>query len=121
MNELKPRLAIAFHWFNEAGTRYNQLEGIRQTYDGPISMATDNLVWNIRKKVILERMAVITEEAWAVPGPGKAPAPDRTRKSEYTPWTLGHVYDTRDVEKETFDKFNKQFNLKPAPYKPEKP
>jgi hypothetical protein len=66
-------------------------------------------------------MAVITEEAWAVPGPGKAPPPDRTRKSEYTPWTLGHVYDTRDVEKETFDKFNKQFNLKPAPYKPEKP
>jgi ribonuclease Z len=121
MNELKPRLAIAFHWFNEEGTRYNQLEGIRQTYDGPISMATDNLVWNIRKKVILERMAVITEEAWAVPGPGKAPAPDRTRKSEYTPWTLGHVYDTSDVEKETFDKFNKQFNLKPAPYKPQKP
>ncbi len=121
MSELKPRLAIAFHWFNEEGTRYNQLEGIRQTYDGPISMATDNLVWNIRKKVILERMAVITEEAWAVPGPGKAPAPDRTRKSEYTPWTLGHVYDTSDVEKETFDKFNKQFNLKPAPYKPQKP
>jgi hypothetical protein len=50
-----------------------------------------------------------------------APAPDRTRKSEYTPWTLGHVYDTSDVEKETFDKFNKQFNLKPAPYKPQKP
>jgi hypothetical protein len=66
-------------------------------------------------------MAVITEEAWAVPGPGKQPDPDRTRKSEYTPFTLKHVYDTSDVEKATVDKFNKTFKLKPAPYKPQKP
>ena len=66
-------------------------------------------------------MAVITEEAWAVPGPGTQPGPDRTRKSEYTPWTLGHIYDTSVVEKETVDAFNKQFKLKPGPYKPQKP
>jgi ribonuclease Z len=121
MSQLKPRLAVAFHWFNEEGTRYHQLEGIRETYDGELSMATDNLVWNIRKNEIIERMAVITEEAWAVPGATKQPGPDRTRKSEYTPWTLGHVYDTSDVEKETVDEFNKEFKLKPAPYKPQKP
>jgi ribonuclease Z len=121
MSELKPRLAVAFHWFNEEGTRYNQFSGIRETYDGELSMATDNLVWNIRKKEIIERMAVITEEAWAVPGPGKQPDPDRTRKSEYTPFTLRGIYDTSDVEKETVDEFNKQFNLKPGPYKPQKP
>ena len=34
-------------------------------------MAIDNMVWNITPKGVQERMAVITEDAWSVPGTAK--------------------------------------------------
>ena len=68
MSLIKPRRAVAFHFFNEEGTRYAIYDAIRSTYDGPLSMATDNMVWNITKDAIRERMAVSPDEAWSVPG-----------------------------------------------------
>lgn len=75
MSEIKPRHAVGYHFFNEEGTRYAIYEGVRSTYDGPLSLAVDNMVWNITKDGITERMAVITEEAWSVPGAKEPPAP----------------------------------------------
>ncbi len=75
MSEIKPRHAVGYHFFNEEGTRYGIYDGIRTTYDGPLSMATDNMVWNITKDKITERMAVTTEEAWSVPGATPPPPP----------------------------------------------
>jgi ribonuclease Z len=121
MSDLKPRIAVAFHWFNEEGTRYNQFAGIRQTYDGPLSMATDNMVWNIRKDEIIERMAVSTDDAWDVEGPGEPNPPDLTRESEYTSDILRGMYDTTAAEKATADAYFKRFGLTPTRYKPEKP
>jgi ribonuclease Z len=73
MSTLEPSHAIAFHFFNEEGTRYGVYEGIRETYAGPLSMATDRMVWNITKDAIRERMATATDEAWGVPGTAKQP------------------------------------------------
>jgi hypothetical protein len=84
-------------------------------------MATDNMVWNIRKDGIEERMAVITDDAWDVPGPGIPPDPDRTRASEYTDYVLAGLFDTTEAERQTVDEFNKMFGLEPKPYKPKKP
>jgi len=68
MSEIKPRHAVAYHFFNEEGTRYGIYDGVRSTYDGPLSLATDNMVWNISKDKITERMEVSPEDAWSVPG-----------------------------------------------------
>jgi ribonuclease Z len=65
---VKPRHAVAYHFFNEEGTRYAIYNGIRETFDGPLSMATDNMVWNVTKNGIQERMAVSPDQAWSVPG-----------------------------------------------------
>ena len=43
----------AYHFFNEEGTRYGIYDGVRETYDGPLSLATDNMVWNITKDEIV--------------------------------------------------------------------
>ena len=75
MSEIRPRHAVGYHFFNEESTRYAIYEGVRSTYDGPLSLAVDNMVWNITKDKITERMAVITEEAWSVPGAKEPPAP----------------------------------------------
>jgi ribonuclease Z len=48
---------------------------VLQTYDGPLSLAIDNMVWNITKAKITERMIVSPDQAWAVNGPNKPPKP----------------------------------------------
>lgn len=68
MSEIKPRHAVAYHFFNEEGKRYGIYDGVRSIYDGPLSLATDNMVWNISKDKITERMEVSPEDAWSVPG-----------------------------------------------------
>ena len=71
MSMVNPRHGVAYHFFNEEGTRYAIYDEIRKTYDGPLSMATDMMVWNITKDSIRERMAVSPDEAWSVPGTAK--------------------------------------------------
>ncbi len=109
MSTVKPRLAVAYHFFNEEGTRYEIYDAVRQTYAGPLSMATDNMVWNISREGIVERMAVITEEAWAVPTLEPPPARTTPPVSMFSEEILGGRWDVSDVEqdmlKEHADKY----------------
>ncbi len=75
MSTIKPRHAVGYHFFNEQSTHDSVLLGIRQVYSGPLSLAVDNMVWNISKDAIVERMIVSPDQAWAVNGPNKIPAP----------------------------------------------
>ncbi len=77
MSIVKPRHAVAYHFFNEEGTRYGIYSAIQETWDGPLSMATDMMVWNVTKDEITERMATYTDEAWSVPGTAKQPPPPK--------------------------------------------
>lgn len=77
MSTLKPGHAIAYHFFNEEATRYGVYEGIRETYDGPLSMATDMMIWNVTKDGVTERMATYTDEAWGVSGTAVQPPPEK--------------------------------------------
>ncbi len=111
MSTVKPRHAVAYHFFNDEDTRYPIFKGIRETYDGPLSMADDMMVWNITRDKITERMAVSPDEAWDVPGPGKPLKPDATRKSEYTPFILKGRFDTSDVDRLWLKEFMQKHGL----------
>jgi len=63
MSTVKPRHAVAYHFFNDDDTRYLVYDGIRETYDGPLSMADDMMVWNITRDKIIERMTVSPDDA----------------------------------------------------------
>ncbi len=78
MSTIKPRHAIAYHALLDQGTQqYNQYyDSIRSTYDGPLSIGSDLMVWNVTKDEILERMAVSTRNAWAVEGTTRQPPPE---------------------------------------------
>jgi ribonuclease Z len=56
---------------------------IRTTYDGPLSLAEDFMVWNVTKDDIWVRMAVVEEATWAPPlvGEAKPPGGDVDRKA----------------------------------------
>jgi ribonuclease Z len=77
MSTIKPRHAVGYHFFNEQATHDNILAGVRETYSGPLSLAVDNMVWNISKDKIVERMIVPPDQAWSVNGPNKPPPPPK--------------------------------------------
>ena len=87
MAEVKPRMAVAYHFFKDFDTTAEINDRIRSTYDGPLSLAEDFMVWNITEDEIRVRMAVVAEETWAPPLAGKPEAPkdsDRETFSEDT-------------------------------------
>ena len=88
MNMVQPRHAVAYHFFNDDDTRYDIYGGVRENYDGPLSMATDMMVWNITRDGVTERMSVSPDHAWDVEGTAEKLAPDTTRVSEYSQFIL---------------------------------
>jgi ribonuclease Z len=88
MSQIQPRMAIAYHFFKDFDTTAAVHERIRTTYDGPLSLAEDFMVWNVTKDDITVRMAVAEEHTWAPPLSGPALPPggdsDRMKFSEST-------------------------------------
>jgi ribonuclease Z len=91
MSTIKPRMAVAYHFFKDFDTTPAIYDRIRSTYDGPLSLAEDFMVWNITKDKITTRMAVVEESTWAPPTtiPNEVPKPsDRDEFSEQLNWKL---------------------------------
>ena len=67
MSATQPRLAVAYHFYNDFDTAPTMLADIRKTYDGPVALALDYMVFNLTKDDLLVRMSVIDEEVWPSP------------------------------------------------------
>jgi len=50
-----------------ADIHQGMLEGIRKTYDGPLTIATDLMVWNVSKNTITMREAVFANRVTPPP------------------------------------------------------
>ena len=84
MSEVKPRMAVAYHFFKDFDTTAEVYERIRTTYDGPLSLAEDFMVWNITKDEIKVRMAAVEEASWAPPLTGEAQLPGENDQQNYS-------------------------------------
>lgn len=119
MSRINPRHAVAYHFFNEEATRYPIYEGIRQTYDGPLSMATDLMVWNISKNKITERMAVARCDAWAVSGTAIQPLPEKGQPSPMSDYiNAGRWVEGFKAQDPMLDKFIKNNDLQNQDWRP---
>ncbi|WP_415406870.1 guanitoxin biosynthesis MBL fold metallo-hydrolase GntH [Sulfurovum sp. CS9] len=114
MSEIKPRLAIGYHFFNDADTRYGIYDGVRQTYSGPLTLATDNMVWNITKEEIKVRDIVSPDQAWGVPGPNKVPSPPAkgTVPDPITDYIREGKWNVDDALKPMVTEFKKEHHMK---------
>jgi ribonuclease Z len=65
MSTVKPRLAVAYHYWNHRDVELDIFEGVRRTYDGPLVMAADLTVINVKKDHIEVREVTFNHEAWA--------------------------------------------------------
>lgn len=117
MSAIKPRKAIAYHFFKDWDTAGSVYDGIRETYDGPLDLAEDFMVWNITKDNITTRMAVCEEATWAPPlsRPAVPPNPE-DRKTfadqhgmpvedlQYSEFIKNGTWDVDDVLRPIYEK-----------------
>ena len=124
MSTIKPRHAIAYHALLDLGTQqYNEYyDSIRSTYDGPLSIGSDLMVWNVTKDEVMERMTVTTKNAWAVEGTTRQPPPqpgapdpmsDFIKNGEWGPGF--------NAQNPMLDEHMKNYNLEDVDWRPEKP
>jgi ribonuclease Z len=119
MSTLKPRHAAAFHFFNEEATRYAIFEGVRETYSGPLSMATDMMVWNVTKKGVEERMAVSADNAWPVPGTALQPPPEKGQPNPISDFIDdGRWVDGFKAQDPMLDRHMKKYGLQEIDWRP---
>ena len=126
MSQVEPRMAVAYHFFKDFDTAAAVHDRIRQTYDGPLSLAEDFMVWNVTKDEIRTRMAVTEEHTWAPPlaSPAQPPKPEDkntyakmmgmpVESLEFSDFTKSGYYDVDDVlrpiYKEASDKLGREF------------
>ena len=83
---LKPGMAIAYHTFNDFNVTPDTLAAIRQTYDGPLTIADDLLVWNVDKDGVRVRTVVGNDDAFPASPPEPAGPPDPSERTERSKW-----------------------------------
>lgn len=61
MSEVKPRLAVGYHSVQSPENNAAIMDGVRETYDGPLVLSRDLMVINVTKDTIVSRMATVDE------------------------------------------------------------
>jgi ribonuclease Z len=116
MSLTKPRMAVGYHFFNDFDTLPAVLSDVRQTYDGPLALATDYMVFNVTKDDIRVRMAVIDEDIYPQP-PASGPKlpPDASKRIGMSKFvTKGRVI-FKDVIKDLYNRVNKEYGSNEKP------
>ena len=108
MAETKPRLAVGYHFYNDHDTLPVILESVRSTYDGPLALATDYMVFNVTKDDIRVRMAAIDEEIWPLPATRKKQV-DNSLMQGYGDFTRSGEVWHRDVLEEVWNDANEKY------------
>jgi ribonuclease Z len=111
MSIIQPRMAVAYHFFKDFDTTGEISDRIGETYDGPLSLSEDYMVWNITKDDIRVRMMIVDEDVWPPPATGKPQLPDPSLRIPYSDMILGGKYDMSDVIQPTYDEINKEYGL----------
>lgn len=111
MSVIKPRHAIAYHFFKDFDTTAGIHDGIRTTYDGPLSLAEDYMVWNITRDDIRVRLAIVDEDVWPPPATEKPQLPDPRERIPYSEMIDGGRFDVKDVVQPVYDRINKEYGI----------
>jgi len=115
MSEVKPRHAVGYHFYNYFDTQPEVLQRIRKTYDGPLSLAMDYMVWNVTKDDIKVRMAAKDEEVWPSPALKEKQAPDQSKMVPMSDWNKSGWLEYPEVLNPIWEEVNKKYgtDLKP--------
>jgi ribonuclease Z len=116
MSMTNPRHAVAYHFQNDFDTGPVVEKAIRMTYDGPLDLAQDFMVWNVSKDAVRTRMAVPNEERF--PEPAQRPAVPQKGADGYKWDPLnfeGVERETSAVINERLKEFNEKYGTNVEP------
>jgi ribonuclease Z len=120
MSAINPRHAVAYHHQEELADSVK--EGIRSTYEGPLSLAKDLMVWNITKDKTTERMAVVTRQANAVSGPTPQPPPEKGIPDPISDFIYAGEWGPGfNAQNPMLDEYAKKFSLEKIDWRKAKP
>jgi ribonuclease Z len=107
MAEVNPRLAVAYHFFNDFDTAPTVLRDIRRSYDGLLALAVDYMVFNVTADDIKVRMAIVDEDIWPMPSAiGNIPPQVELQRTTFSQMMLdGRVVHT-DILEEIYAEIN---------------
>jgi ribonuclease Z len=112
----KPRMAVGYHFFNDFDTQPAVLRDVRQTYDGPLALATDYMVFNVTKDEVRVRMAAIDEDIYPQPAAsGKKLPPDPSQRIGFTEFIMEGRVVFADVLKVLYDRVNEAYGSNEEP------
>lgn len=117
MSLTKPRQAVCYHFQNDFDLASQVEQEIRKTYDGPLDLALDFMVWNVTKDSIRTRMAIPNEESFPAPPQRKKQPPDSMKAYKWTDFSLSGVeIETAAVTNKLIEEFNQKYgtNVKPS-------
>jgi len=115
MSLIKPRMAVAYHFFNDPDTAPAILEGVRSTYDGPLTLAEDYMVWNVTKDKITNRKVEYNPNKWPPPAPQAPPPVDRSITQYVSDWISDQNLDVSDIIEKIYDDTNKRYGTDEKP------
>ncbi len=114
---VKPRMAIAYHFFNDWDTVNDIYSRIRTTYDGPLSLAVDYMVWNVTKEDIRVRKMGLMEDVWPPQPATKVQPPDPSIRILKSAFIDGGKLDVTDVINPIYDEVNRLYGTNEKPPK----
>jgi ribonuclease Z len=112
---VKPRMGIAYHFFNDFDTAPEVRERIRKTYSGPLALALDYMVFNVTKDDIRVRMSAIDEEVWPSPALKQKNPPDTSKLIPFSEFTKSGALPLPEVVGPIFDEINEKYGTKVEP------
>jgi ribonuclease Z len=107
---------VGYHFFNDFYTEPEVRIRVRKTYDGPLDLATDYMVWNVTKDEIRVRMSAIDEEIWPSPPLKKKNPPDTSRAIPFSDFVKSGALGFPEIVQPLFDEINEMYgtDIKPV-------
>ena len=115
MSLVKPRLAIGYHFYNDFDTEPEVRKRARTTYDGPLALALDYMVFNVTKEDVRIRMSAVDEEIWPSPPLKKKIAPDTGSAIAFSEFTISGALGFPEIVQPLFDEINEMYGTKVEP------
>jgi ribonuclease Z len=109
MSLVKPRMAVGYHFYNDFDTEPEVRKRVRKTYDGPLALATDYMVFNVTKDDIRIRMSAIDEEVWPSPPTKPKIPPDTASAIAFSDFSKSGILPFPEVVQPIFDEINEKY------------
>ena len=116
MSLVKPRMAVGYHFYNDFDTQPEVFRRLRKTYDGPVSLAVDYMVWNVTKDEIRVRMAAKDDEVWPSPPLKKKIPPDVASSIRFSKFTMSGAVGLPEVVGPLYDEINEMYGTSYEPF-----